>query len=72
MPDYGGLGIDFNPHLGGGQVLALQNDGVSCGAFSLAYAIFLIRHGRVPLTTDFDGDNHIALRLAVLNFFVKP
>ena len=60
------IAITHNPD---GQ-MAQQADGTSCGAFALAYAIFLVRQDRLPSNADFTGHNRLAVRLAILDFFV--
>jgi len=47
--------------------LSTQNDGTSCGAFCYAYVYFQFVHGRLPTRDDINGDNHLALRLAMLD-----
>ena len=51
--------------------LSTQNDGTSCGAFVFAYAYLILVHGAVPDKNMFDGDNHMALRLVMLDFILR-
>jgi len=50
--------------------LSCQNDDKSCGFFSAAYPYYHVLHGRLPTTADFDGDDHRALRLVMLDTLV--
>jgi len=47
--------------------LPRQADGVSCGAFVCAYAYWLVMHSAIPTTAHFNGQHHLAMRLAVLD-----
>jgi hypothetical protein len=50
--------------------LSCQNDGKSCGGFVCTYHYFYVHHRRLPTVADLSGNDHFALRLAVLDALV--
>lgn len=50
--------------------LSCQNDAISCGAFACLYVFFYVMFGRLPTSAEINGDDNIALRLAILDALV--